>query len=54
MAAGFYWDTLRADRNLIEKFGNEYETYMEEVSGMNPLKGILRKVSGNDRSNDQR
>ena len=54
VAAGFYWDTLRADRNLIEKFGSEYETYMEEVSGMNPLKGILRKVSGNDRSNDQR
>jgi protein-S-isoprenylcysteine O-methyltransferase Ste14 len=52
VAAGFYWDSLRADRNLVEKFGGEYEVYMEKVSGMNPLKGILRKVSGKDVSKD--
>jgi protein-S-isoprenylcysteine O-methyltransferase Ste14 len=52
VAAGFYWDSLRADRNLVEKFGSEYEAYMEKVSGMNPLKGILRKVSGKDIGKD--
>jgi protein-S-isoprenylcysteine O-methyltransferase Ste14 len=46
VAAGFYWDSLRADRVLVEKFGGEYEAYMEKVSGMNPVKAILRKVSG--------
>ena len=50
--AGFYWDSLRADRNLVEKFGSEYEVYMEKVSGMNPLKGILRKVSGKEISKE--
>jgi protein-S-isoprenylcysteine O-methyltransferase Ste14 len=38
---------LRADRHLIKKFGSEYEAYMEKVSGMNPLKGILREVVEN-------
>ena len=46
VAAGFYWDSLRADRNLVDKFGIEYEAYRVNVSGMNPLKGILRKLSG--------
>ena len=45
VAAGFYWDSLRADRVLIEKFGGEYEAYMEKVSGMNPLMAIFRKIS---------
>jgi len=44
VAAGFYWDSLRADQNLVAKFGSEYEAYMEKVSGMNPLKGILRRA----------
>jgi protein-S-isoprenylcysteine O-methyltransferase Ste14 len=48
VAAGFYWDSLRADRNLVEKFGGEYKVYMEKVSGMNPLRGIFRKLSGKD------
>lgn len=52
VVVGFYWDSLRADRNLVEKFGGKYEVYMERVSGMNPLKGILRKVSGKDISKD--
>jgi len=46
VAAGSYWDSLRADRVLVEKFGGEYEAYMEKVSGMNPVKAILRKVGG--------
>ena len=45
VAAGYYWDSLRADRNLIEKFGGEYEAYMEKVSGMNPLLGIIRLLN---------
>ena len=53
VAAGFYWDSLRADRDLVEKFGGEYEAYMERVSGMNPLRGILRKMSGKEVSKDQ-
>ena len=53
VAAGFYWDSLRADRNLVEKFGIQYEVYMEEVSGMNLLKGVLRKLSGKNVSKDQ-
>ena len=48
----FYCDSLRADRNLVEKFGSKYEVYMKEVSGMNPLKGILRKLSVKDVSKD--
>jgi protein-S-isoprenylcysteine O-methyltransferase Ste14 len=52
VAAGFYWDSMRADRNFVEKFGSEYEEYMEIVSGMNPLKGILRKVSGKEISKE--
>lgn len=48
VAAGFYWDSLRADRNLVEKFGRRYEVYMEEVSGFNPLKGVLRKARGKE------
>ena len=53
VAAGFYWDSLRADRNLVEKFGGRYVAYMENVSGMNPLKGVFRKISGKDTSKDQ-
>ena len=45
VAAGFYWDSLRADRNLVEKFGDEYEAYMEKVSGMNPLLGVIRLLN---------
>ena len=52
VAVGFYWDSLRADRNLVEKFGGEYEAYMEKVSGMNPLKEIFRKLSRKEISKD--
>jgi protein-S-isoprenylcysteine O-methyltransferase Ste14 len=38
-----YGDSFRADRNLVKKFGDKYENYMDDVSGLNPLKGILRK-----------
>ena len=47
VAVGFYWDSLKADQNFVDKFGSEYKVYMEKVSGMNPLKGILRHVRTN-------
>jgi protein-S-isoprenylcysteine O-methyltransferase Ste14 len=34
----------RADRQLIAKFGAEYETYMEQVPQLNILLGIVRKL----------
>jgi protein-S-isoprenylcysteine O-methyltransferase Ste14 len=50
VAVGFYLDSLRADRRLIEKFGHRYEEYMERVSGLNPLKGILGILSARGKS----
>jgi protein-S-isoprenylcysteine O-methyltransferase Ste14 len=38
---GTYIDSLRADKRLIEKFGNDYKSYMNRVSGLNPLVGII-------------
>ena len=37
---GTYIDSLRADKDLIEKFGDDYKLYMKRVSGLNPLVGI--------------
>ena len=45
VAAGFYWDSLRADRYLVKKFGGEYESYMEKVSGMNILLRVIRLLN---------
>ncbi len=42
--ATFYFDTLRADTNLIEKFGDEYKAYMEKVPRLNFLLGIMRRA----------
>ncbi len=45
-----YLDTLKTDRQCIEKFGEEYERYMEMVPRVNVLLGaarlLRRKVSG--------
>jgi len=38
---GTYIDSLRADERLIEKFGDDYKSYMMRVSGLNPLVGII-------------
>lgn len=38
---GTYIDSLKADERLIEKFGEDYKSYMKRVSGLNPLVGII-------------
>jgi protein-S-isoprenylcysteine O-methyltransferase Ste14 len=42
-----YLGTKREDKLLIEKFGNEYKKYMDEVPAINILVGILRKIKRN-------
>ena len=38
-----YVDLIRADKNAIEKFGNEYKAYMKKVPRANFLLGIMRR-----------
>lgn len=38
----FYIDTHNADKDCIEKFGDDYECYMESVPRINLLMGIIR------------
>ena len=35
----------RADRDLVAKFGPEYENYMEKVPRLNVLWGLVKKIS---------
>lgn len=44
VVAGFYIDSVRADKGLIEKFGDDYIRYMKGVSGLNPLVGIIKMI----------
>jgi protein-S-isoprenylcysteine O-methyltransferase Ste14 len=37
-----YCDALRADQNLIAKFGKEYSDYMKKVPRLNFIAGIIR------------
>lgn len=37
--------TRQADRDLVAKFGPEYERYVEQVPGLNILLGIVRRIS---------
>jgi len=39
-----YLGTKREDKLLIEKFGDEYKKYIDEVPAINILIGILRKI----------
>ena len=45
---GTYIDSLKVNKNLVEKFGDEYREYMEKVPGLNVFWGIilllLRKI----------
>ena len=41
-SALFYRDVLREEQMSIEKFGDDYKRYMERVSRMNFLLGIIR------------
>jgi len=42
-----YLGSRREDLFLIEKFGNKYKEYMNQVPAMNILTGIWRKIRGN-------
>jgi len=39
-----YFDLIRADKALIEKFGEDYKAYMKRVPRANFLLGILRRL----------
>jgi len=41
-SALFYKDILREEQMSVEKFGDAYRRYMEQVPRMNLLIGILR------------
>jgi len=38
-----YLDLIKADKNAIEKFGDDYEVYMKKVPRANFLLGIIRR-----------
>ncbi|MBN1414227.1 MAG: isoprenylcysteine carboxylmethyltransferase family protein [Bacteroidales bacterium] len=42
-----YLGTKKEDQLMIEKFGDEYRKYMDEVPAMNILLGIIRKIKRN-------
>ena len=39
-----YFDAIRADGNLIKKFGKEYSDYIKTVPGLNFIAGIIRLI----------
>lgn len=39
-----YADTFKEDQRCLEKFGEEYQRYMERVPRVNPLVGVIRWV----------
>jgi len=39
-----YTDMLQADKELIERFGDEYKKYMEKVPRANFLSGAIRSI----------
>jgi len=42
-----YVDLIRADRDAIEKFGDEYKVYMKKVPRANFLLGMIRRFRKN-------
>ncbi|MFX1292110.1 MAG: methyltransferase family protein [Promethearchaeota archaeon] len=40
----YQW-TYSEDKNLIKKFGEEYEKYKEKVPRLNPILGIIKHIS---------
>ena len=37
-----YWGTNQEERLLVERFGNDYRSYMQRVPRMNLILGIIR------------
>lgn len=50
--AAFYYDALRVDTRLIEKFGDDYRRYMERVPRLNFLLVIARRIRRGSRRTD--
>ncbi len=48
VVVGTILDSRRADANLLDKFGDDYGLYMEKVSGLNPVPGLLRWLRGSE------
>jgi len=49
-----YIDLIRADNDAIEKFGEEYKTYMRKVPRVNFLLGIIRHLRQNKNKHQSR
>jgi len=45
-----YFIALKADQELIEKFGHDYKRYMQKVPRMNFLAGLIRLVGRRNRA----
>ena len=43
-----YIDLMKADKDAIEKFGDDYNTYMKRVSRANFLLGIIRRFKNSE------
>lgn len=41
-AATLYWSTKEEEKRLIERFGNDYRSYMQRVPRMNLILGTIR------------
>ena len=47
VSAALIWiDIQTADRNCLEKFGDDYRRYMQHVPQLNFIVGILRRARG--------
>jgi protein-S-isoprenylcysteine O-methyltransferase Ste14 len=44
-----YIDLIRADKDAIDKFGDEYKRYMEKVPRMNFILGFIRRIRHRNR-----
>ena len=47
-----YFDALRADQNLIVKFGKEYSDYVKKVPRLNFISGIIRLLKKKKKINE--